>query len=110
VELPVTEAKTMTTKAGLLLLGTAVALALAGCSRNTEEQENIAAAHAAAERAEFAAQRAEKAANSAEKANAPVVVEGDPEATEDAEDADKAEAENDKDEDGPVSTEPTTKT
>ena len=109
VELPVSDAKNNKTKAGALLLGTAIALALSACSPSAQQQEKMAAAQAAAERAELAAQRAEKAATAAETANAPVVVEGDPNATEEAEVTEKEEAEKD-DEDGPVSTEPTTKT
>ncbi len=106
-----TRSKSVGIKAGFLLLSTAMTLVLGGCSgRDIETAEKIATANAAADRAELAATRAEKAASTVERANAPVVVEGDPEATEDAEDADKAEAENEKDEDGPVSTEPTTKT
>ena len=111
VELTVTGLNTFRTRTAFLLLGTAAALALSGCSgRDVETAEKIATANSAAERAELAAARAEKAAGTVEKANAPIVIDGDPDATDDAADADKTDADNGGEEDGPVSTEPTTKT
>lgn len=61
---------------------------LAGCSgRDADATEKLAAANAAAERAEKAALRAEQAWAKIEKAGQPQVVEVDPNATEDAEEA-----------------------
>ncbi len=88
--------------AATALLATAL---LGGCSgRDVAGAEKLAAINAAAERAEKAAVRAEAAAAKIEKANQPTVIEADPEATEDAEDAALA-AENE-----PASTEPDVKT
>jgi len=67
------------------------AVTLSGCDRDTSAAKQLAAANAAAERAEKAALRAEVALEKIEKANQPQVIEVDPNATEDAEDAAVAE-------------------
>jgi hypothetical protein len=88
--------------AAVALIGSAL---LSGCSgRDTAAAEKLAATNAAAERAEKAAVRAEAAAAKLDKAGQPTVIEADPEATEDADDAALA-AENE-----PASTEPDVKT
>lgn len=80
-------------------------LLLGGCSgRDAAGAEKLAAVNAAADRAEKAAVRAEAAAAKIEKAGQPTVIEADPDATEDAQDAAVAE------EDQPQSTEPDVKT
>ncbi|HEX4848093.1 MAG TPA: hypothetical protein VFV30_08110 [Novosphingobium sp.] len=81
--------KPILTKPGASLALTAVAaVLLAGCSgRDSESAEKVAAINAASARAEAAAKRAEEAAAKIEKATAPTVIEVDPDATEDAEDA-----------------------
>jgi hypothetical protein len=71
----------------LAALALSSAALLGGCSsRDTETSEKAAAATAAATRAEQAALRAESAAAKAEKASQPQVVEGDPNADDDAQD------------------------
>jgi hypothetical protein len=99
VELPVTGSKANKSKAGIVLLGTAiVVLMLGGCSgRDAEGSEKLAAINAATARAEKAAERAETALAKIEKAT---LAEADPDATDDAADAVEADV------DGPVSTDP----
>ena len=77
-------------KAGPMVTAAAlVATALlGGCSgRDTAGSEKLAGINAAAERAEKAALRAEAAAEKVEKATQPTVIEADPDATDDADDA-----------------------
>lgn len=79
------------------------ALLLGGCS-DRDAAEQLAATNAAAARAEQAAQRAEAAAAKLDKAGQSTVVEADPGAAENADDAGLA------NDDEPASTEPDVKT
>ncbi|MFM5955192.1 MAG: hypothetical protein ACKOPE_12935 [Novosphingobium sp.] len=88
-ELAVTGSKFSKPRTGAALTAIALcgALLLGGCGRDTDTSEKLAATNAAAVRAEKAAERAEAALAKIEKAGQPVVIDAEPDATEDAQDA-----------------------
>lgn len=81
---------TARTATALLLAGSTILLG--GCGRDTSGAEQLAAMNAAATRAEKAAERAEQALAKIEKAGQPVMVDAEPEATEEPEDTAVADA------------------
>ncbi|MFM5923921.1 MAG: hypothetical protein ACKOPG_07025 [Novosphingobium sp.] len=78
------------TGAALTAIALCGALLLGGCGRDVDNSEKLAAANAAAARAERAAERAETALAKIEKSGQPTVIEAEPDATEDAQDTEVA--------------------